>query len=45
MRILEHLRNGIKHRLQRGDYEDGDDDARIDPRLEKPLYPTLPRIG
>lgn len=45
MRILEHLRNGIKHRLQRGDYEDENDDTRIDPRLEKPLYPTLPRIG
>jgi len=46
MRTLEHLRKAIKDRLQRGEYEEDSDDGRIDPRLaDKPLYPTLPRIG
>jgi hypothetical protein len=45
MRILEQLRAGIKYRLQNGEYEEGSDENRIDPRLEKPLYPTLPRLG
>ncbi|KAK0646582.1 hypothetical protein B0T16DRAFT_328937 [Cercophora newfieldiana] len=46
MRTLEHLRKAIKDRLQRGEYEEDSDGDRIDPRLaEKPLYPTLPRLG
>lgn len=51
MRTIECLRNGIKARLERRDYEDdGSDTSRIDPRFldrqdAKPLYPVLPRIG
>ncbi|KAK5664069.1 hypothetical protein OQA88_283 [Cercophora sp. LCS_1] len=47
MRTIEYLRNGIRQRLEQHEYEEEDEDmSRIDPRLEKPLYPSLPpRLG
>lgn len=45
MRTIEYLRNGIRRRLEQHEYEE-DDSSRIDPQLEKPLYPSLPtRLG
>ncbi|KAK3333424.1 hypothetical protein B0T19DRAFT_354322 [Cercophora scortea] len=55
MRVIEYLRNGIRHRLERREYEDAADTSRIDPmvldsdnnsssRQHAPVsYPTLPR--
>jgi len=62
MRVIEYLRNGIRTRLERREYEEDAasrmDTSRIDPmvldsdnrsrsaeRVERPLYPVLPRIG
>jgi len=47
MRTIEYLRNAIRHRLDRGEYDDDNDNSRIDPALadrsrDRVAYPTLP---
>lgn len=47
MRTIEYLRNAIRHRLERHEYEDDQDNSRIDPALadrgrDRVAYPTLP---
>jgi hypothetical protein len=49
MRTIEFLRNAIRHRLERRDYEDDTDNSRIDPMLHadrnRVSYPSLPPMA
>ncbi|KAK3990625.1 pH-response transcription factor pacc-1 [Cladorrhinum sp. PSN332] len=47
MRTIEYLRNAIRHRLERREYDEEADNSRIDPALadrgrDRVAYPTLP---